>query len=207
MNCHAKRLECVQLAGAVVRRGAVRKREQAPRTPNASRSSVAAWQRYVLRVLCTAVHPNHSFSRGFFVRTQKIDRIMAGQNHAEPRPDHCRQDHKGRGPITLLLMILSCHDSVAFHLVAALPRCALCVRPSDTIHYSACAQASPGPITRTMRSQWNPDPARHGARRPPACAASLWTSLPPTRRLIKPGMNSRLVGCYQLSRNCFLGIK
>ena len=30
MNCHAKRLECVQLAGAVVRRGAVRKREQAP---------------------------------------------------------------------------------------------------------------------------------------------------------------------------------
>jgi len=36
MNCHAKRLECVQLAGAVV------KREQAPRTPNASRSSVAA---------------------------------------------------------------------------------------------------------------------------------------------------------------------
>src|ERR1035441_7613520 len=36
MNCHAKRLECVQLAGAVI------KREQAPRTPNASRSSVAA---------------------------------------------------------------------------------------------------------------------------------------------------------------------
>jgi hypothetical protein len=47
---------------------------------------------------------------------------MAGQNHAEPRQDHCRQDHKRRGPITLLLMILSCHDSVAFHLAAALPR-------------------------------------------------------------------------------------
>ena len=42
MNRHAKRLECVQLAGAVIRRGAVRKREQAPRTPNASHSSVAA---------------------------------------------------------------------------------------------------------------------------------------------------------------------
>jgi serine protease Do len=47
MNCHAKRLECVQLAGAVVRRGTVRKREQAPRTPNASRSSVAALPRWV----------------------------------------------------------------------------------------------------------------------------------------------------------------
>ena len=35
----AKRLECVQLAGAVVRRETVRKREQAPRTPNASRGS------------------------------------------------------------------------------------------------------------------------------------------------------------------------
>src|ERR1035437_1214160 len=33
----AKRLECVQLAGAVVSWGAVGKREQAPRTPNASR--------------------------------------------------------------------------------------------------------------------------------------------------------------------------
>ena len=38
----AKRLECVQLAGAGERCGAVRKREQAPRTPNAPRSSVAA---------------------------------------------------------------------------------------------------------------------------------------------------------------------
>ena len=41
-NGHAKRLECVQLAGAVVRRGEVQKREQAPRTPNASRNSVGA---------------------------------------------------------------------------------------------------------------------------------------------------------------------
>src|ERR1035437_2918440 len=39
-----------QLAGAVVRRGAVRKREQAPRTPNASRSSVAALARCGHRV-------------------------------------------------------------------------------------------------------------------------------------------------------------
>src|ERR1035437_2851503 len=31
----AKRLECVQLAGAVLKREAVRKREQAPPTPNA----------------------------------------------------------------------------------------------------------------------------------------------------------------------------
>jgi hypothetical protein len=41
MNCRAKRLECVQLAGAVVMPGGARKREQAPRTPNASRSSGA----------------------------------------------------------------------------------------------------------------------------------------------------------------------
>jgi hypothetical protein len=40
MNCYAKRLECDQLAGAFVGRGAVRKREQAPRTPNASRSGL-----------------------------------------------------------------------------------------------------------------------------------------------------------------------
>ena len=46
MNCRAKRLECVQLAGAVVRRGEVQKREQAPRTPNASRSSVVTLPRY-----------------------------------------------------------------------------------------------------------------------------------------------------------------
>jgi prepilin-type N-terminal cleavage/methylation domain-containing protein len=37
MNWHAKRLECVQLAGALVSCEAVQKREQAPRTPNASR--------------------------------------------------------------------------------------------------------------------------------------------------------------------------
>src|ERR1035441_4643006 len=37
MNCLAKRLECVQLAGAFVSCEAVQKREQAPRTPNASR--------------------------------------------------------------------------------------------------------------------------------------------------------------------------
>ena len=37
MNCLAKRLECVQLAGAFVSCEAVQKREQAPRTPNSSR--------------------------------------------------------------------------------------------------------------------------------------------------------------------------
>src|ERR1035441_499682 len=42
MNCHAKRLVCVRVAGAAVRRGTVRRREQAHRAPNASRSSVAA---------------------------------------------------------------------------------------------------------------------------------------------------------------------
>src|ERR1017187_9741650 len=36
MNYYAKRLECVQLAGAFVSCEAVQKREQAPRTPNAS---------------------------------------------------------------------------------------------------------------------------------------------------------------------------
>jgi hypothetical protein len=38
----------------------------------------------------------------------ETDRIMAGQNHK-----------------MLHGMILSCHDSVFFHLVAAVPRCAL----------------------------------------------------------------------------------
>src|ERR1035441_3793171 len=37
MNCLAKRLECVQLAGAFISCEAVQKGEQAPRTPNASR--------------------------------------------------------------------------------------------------------------------------------------------------------------------------
>ena len=35
--------------------------------------------------------------RGFLVQTQKTDRIMAGQNHAEQRRNHCWQDHKKRG--------------------------------------------------------------------------------------------------------------
>ena len=42
-KCDAQRLECIQLAGALVRHTSVRKREQAPRTPNASRISVAAF--------------------------------------------------------------------------------------------------------------------------------------------------------------------
>jgi hypothetical protein len=45
------------------------------------------------------------------------DRIMAGQDHAEQRPNHCWQDHKRRGRMILPLMILpnmilSGHDSV-----------------------------------------------------------------------------------------------
>ena len=40
MNYYAQRLECVQLAGAVVRCEPVLKREQAPRTPNGSRGSM-----------------------------------------------------------------------------------------------------------------------------------------------------------------------
>ena len=52
--------------------------------------------------------------------TQKTDRIMAGQNHAEQRQSHCWQDPKKRG-----LMILSCHDFVSFLMVAAWPRWAI----------------------------------------------------------------------------------
>src|ERR1017187_4513871 len=37
MNCYAKRLECVQLAGPSVSCEAVQKREQPPRPPSASR--------------------------------------------------------------------------------------------------------------------------------------------------------------------------
>ena len=52
MNCRAKRLECVQLAGAFFGRGPVQKREQAPRTPNASRNSVVAPPRCALCASC-----------------------------------------------------------------------------------------------------------------------------------------------------------
>ena len=45
MPCRAKRMECVQLAGAIVSPMAVQKREQAARTPYASRDSVAALPR------------------------------------------------------------------------------------------------------------------------------------------------------------------
>ena len=45
------------------------------------------------------------------MQTRKADRIMAGQNHAE---------RKTRGQFS---MILSGHDSVFLHLVAAWPRC------------------------------------------------------------------------------------
>jgi hypothetical protein len=54
-NCYAKRLECVQLAGAVARCGAARKREQAPRTPNASRISVAASPRCQVSVVAVGM--------------------------------------------------------------------------------------------------------------------------------------------------------
>jgi hypothetical protein len=57
--------------------------------------------------------------RGFRGQTQETDRIMAAQNHAEQEQNSCWQDHKRRGR-----MILSSHDSVFFHLVAAWPRCA-----------------------------------------------------------------------------------
>ena len=71
---------------------------------------------------CTAIVEVVRKLRGFLVPTQKTDRIMAGQNHTEQRQNHCWQDHNNQG-----LMILSCHDSVFFLLVAALPRCDFCV--------------------------------------------------------------------------------
>jgi len=50
VNCCAKRSECIQVAGAAVGGGMVRKREQARRTPNASRSSVVALPRHASAV-------------------------------------------------------------------------------------------------------------------------------------------------------------
>src|SRR5512143_2612611 len=46
MNSRAKRMECVQLAGALARQEVLRRRKRAPRIPNASRGSVAAMQRW-----------------------------------------------------------------------------------------------------------------------------------------------------------------
>src|ERR1035441_5856059 len=67
---------------------------------------------------CTAIGQLVRKLRGFRGQTQETDRIMAGQNHAEQKQNSCWQDHKRRGR-----MILSGHDSVFFHLVAAWPLC------------------------------------------------------------------------------------
>ena len=78
--------------------------------------------RYPRSFLCNAIVEVVRKLRGFFVQTQPTDKIMAGQNHTG-LPFKVL-------PATipsLLHMILSCHDSVFVHLVAALPRCALCV--------------------------------------------------------------------------------
>src|ERR1035437_8234911 len=77
MNCHAKRLECVQLvhppqccyggrAGAVVRRGEDQKREQAPRTPNASRGAAAPLHLCALALS----RPLYAASTGLAVRSR-----------------------------------------------------------------------------------------------------------------------------------------
>ena len=72
----------------------------------------------LVAVNCTATGQLVRKLRGFRGQTQETDRIMAAQNHAEQEQNSCWQDHKRRGR-----MILSSHDSVFFHLVAAWPLC------------------------------------------------------------------------------------
>src|SRR6266508_863210 len=76
----AKRLECVQLAGAVGSAWGVGKREQAPRTPNASRDLVAVPPRCANR-------DNYRVNRGL-VRSDPRKRSTNLQNHSRC-PQNC----------------------------------------------------------------------------------------------------------------------
>ena len=97
--------------------------------------------------LCGAIVQVARTLRGFLVPTQKTDRIMAGQNHTEQRQNHCSQDHKKRG-----FMILSCHDSVFFLMVAAWPRCVLRASAVKLLRPRSCSKcAVPGYCTAEVR--------------------------------------------------------
>jgi hypothetical protein len=72
MNCHAKRMECVQLAGAVVRRGVVWKREQAGRTLHTLRAVRLPLCHVAPGAIPTRLHPEGAVSATFF-RTQLLE--------------------------------------------------------------------------------------------------------------------------------------
>src|ERR1035438_1652402 len=122
MNCHAKRLECVPLAGAVVRRGTVRRREQAPRAPNASRSSVAAlpcralapvrlggylrsgyWLIVFILGACLAADLVHQLDEG----QEHGDHDAADDNGQEDDHDRLQQGgHGGYGIIDFVVVVI-----------------------------------------------------------------------------------------------------
>src|ERR1019366_8838784 len=77
--------------------------------------------------LCTAIGQLVRKLRGFRGQTQETDRIMARQNHAEQKQNSCWQAHKRRGR-----MILSGHESVFFHLVAAWRLCVFAFQLTGT---------------------------------------------------------------------------
>ena len=71
MNCRAKRLECGELAPAFELPDALRQRQQAGRTPNASRSPVAAW------LLCVSLRVSAPL-RLFFAASPALIREIRG---------------------------------------------------------------------------------------------------------------------------------
>jgi hypothetical protein len=88
----AKRLECVQLAGAVEGRGAVGKREQAPRTPNAGARSVAASAEHALlslKIIDVACGSGHMLLAAARRVGKELARLRTGED--EPAPERVRE--------------------------------------------------------------------------------------------------------------------
>ena len=81
----AKRLECVRLAGALALRWWVRKREQARRTPDASRV------RFRLGPFCRAVFVSVAFSTGaLLLQAQTAPEVDGGGKAGNPLPAGAR---------------------------------------------------------------------------------------------------------------------
>jgi hypothetical protein len=91
----AKRLECVQLAGAVEGRGAVGKREQAPRTPNAGARSVAASAENALlslKIIDVACGSGHMLLAAARRVGKELARLRTGED--EPAPERVREANR-----------------------------------------------------------------------------------------------------------------
>jgi len=71
------------------------------------------------------------------------------------------------------------------------------------IPISSLPVPQPAPITTTMRSEWQTEPAHDGAQRPPAFAACLRTSLGATLPLMKPGKASMFLSYFGVIMEIF----